>query len=642
MDLESYIGRYTGETRLRRLLSIAFDRTGGETEGDGNPELRKQALKLVEQQLLRDGNALLYRDIFGGGGDSRRIVDPEVFEGIRPYDADWANATEHSNRETRRVLEGRLSTAKSRLHKEAIRTAYLALAEHDVRTSRDNHKSLANLVGTRTSISTSTSISQLDTASDSTAHQYNKNAINARKALYSAMDYCTSRIQTAEIGLLIIESALNAGDYLVAKEYTERLESTLLRDNKDPNQDSVLSRIGIKIQIARGIERMISGEYQKAANALFSVVMMGSGEGGSSNGNSGSCSNETNSHSQGSNEYHKLHWPGVTAPEDVALYAGLMCLVTRDRSKMMTLADHPDALELVPSVKELLVHWCRANYAPCMRALSMDADTDRSESLSLTLSLSQPLLPMGRPVDAYLTPGRWNSLVQTLRETCLIEYLRPYERVKLDGLRDLLFPSPLGGGGGGDGDGGVETAMDALVDFLADLMDRELLPSTTRLDCREWVLFQTKNNTDPTPNLQAMEEKILDDTHAMLVRLACLEHDLGSNSADGTSFGGKRGKKGQQGGRRYPRRGNSHHRGQHRSQSRGMTDSSESEDDYIGGGVGGGVGVGDVFDFAYEKRVEGGGGTGAAGGEMSDTHMIDADTTSQPNSNSAMNPEDMY
>lgn len=298
MDLESYIGRYTGETRLRRLLSIAFDRTGGgETEGDGNPELRKQALKLVEQQLLRDGNALLYRDIFGGGGDSRRIVDPEVFEGIRPYDADWANATEHSNRETRRVLEGRLSTAKSRLHKEAIRTAYLALAEHDVRTSRDNHKSLANLVGTRTSISTSisTSTSQLDTASDSTAHQYNKNAINARKALYSAMDCCTSRIQTAEIGLLIIESALNAGDYLVAKEYTERLESTLLRDNKDTNQDSVLSQIGIKIQIARGIERMISGEYQKAANALFSVVMMGSGEGGSSN--SGSNSNETNSHS---------------------------------------------------------------------------------------------------------------------------------------------------------------------------------------------------------------------------------------------------------------------------------------------------------------------------------------------------------
>jgi len=630
MDLESYIGRYTGETRLRRLLSIAFDRTGrGETEGDGNPELRKQALKLVEQQLLRDGNALLYRDIFGGGGDSRRIVDPEVFEGIRPYDADWANATEHSNRETRRVLEGRLSTAKSRLHKEAIRTAYLALAEHDVRTSRDNHKSLANLVGTRTSIGISTSIStstsQLDTASDSTAHQYNKNAINARKALYSAMDCCTSRIQTAEIGLLIIESALNAGDYLVAKEYTERLESTLLRDNKDTNQDSVLSQIGIKIQIARGIERMISGEYQKAANALFSVVMMGSGEGGSSN------SNETNSHSysQGSNEYHKLHWPGVTAPEDVALYAGLMCLVTRDRSKMMTLADHPDALELVPSVKELLVHWCRANYAPCMRALSMDADTDRSESLS------QPLLPMGMPVDAYLTPGRWNSLVQTLRETCLIEYLRPYERVKLDGLRDLLFPSPLDGGGGGGG--GVETAMDALVDFLADLMDRELLPSTTRLDCREWVLFQTKNNTDPTPNLQAMEEKILDDTHAMLVRLACLEHDLGSNSAEGTSFGGKRGKKGQQGGRRYPRRGNSHHRGQHRSQSRGMADSSESEDDYNGGGGGG------IFDFAFEKRAEGG-GTGAAGGEMSDTHMIDADTTSQPNSNSnsAMNPEDMY
>lgn len=599
MDLESYIGRYTGESRLRRLLSIAFDGPG--EDDDSNLELRKEALKLVEQQLRRDRNFFLYRDIFGGGGDSRRIFDPKLFEGLQPYDANWANATDNANRESRGVLEGRLSTAKSRLHKEAIRTAYLALAEHDIRTSQDNHKSLAGLASTNNMDTTTWEFS-------GKANQRNTNIGNARKSLYCAMDCCTTRIQTAEIGLLIIESALNAGDYSLAKEYTERLESTLhsLRDNKDSNQDSsVLSQIGIKVQIAKGIERMISGEYQKAANVLFSVVMMGSGESGGSNNNESS-----------NNEYHKLHWPGVTAPEDVALYAGLMCLVTRDRSKMIALADHPDALELVPSVKELLVHWCRANYAPCMRALSLGSGADLSQSSSL----SQPLLPMGRPVDAYLTPDRWGSLVQTLRETCLIEYLRPYQRVKLVGLKDLFFPS-LSDGGDDD--------LDPLVDFLADMMDRELLPSTTRLDCREGVLFQTEAPTDPTPNLQAMEENILNDTHGMLVRLACLEHDLGSNSADGNFYGGKRGKKGPKGGRRYPRRGNSN-RGQHQSQSRGMVDSSDSDDDDIG--------IGNDYVSACVTRMEGIGARGV-GGDITDTHMIDADVSQ---TNSAMNPEDMY
>lgn len=47
------------------------------------------------------------------------------------------NTTKATNRDTRHVLEGRLSSAQSRLHKDAIRTAYLALAEHDLRTGRD-------------------------------------------------------------------------------------------------------------------------------------------------------------------------------------------------------------------------------------------------------------------------------------------------------------------------------------------------------------------------------------------------------------------------------------------------------------------------------------------------------------------------
>jgi len=522
------------------------------------------------------------------------------------------------------------------LHKDAIRIAYLALAEYDIRTGRDNHTSPAFLLGK--------SNDETDVALGATAvaNNHKENIINIHNALYRAMDCCTSRIQTAQIGLLVIEAALNIGDYFTVKEYTGRVESTLhsLRDkigagattggdnaihghNKDSNQDAILRDIGVKVQIAKGIERMISGDYQKAANVLVSLVMKGSEGGGresnNNNNNTNNSNNENYPYQQNSKEHHVLHWFGVTAPEDVALYAGLMCLVTRDRSKMMALADHPDALELVPSVKELLVHWSRANYGPCMRALSMDSGADNSHSSSSYLedSLSQPLLPMGRAVDVYLTPSHWEALVQTLRETCLIEYLRPYQKVKLEGLRDWFFPSSATIDGN-------DSALDALIDILADLMDRELLPSTTRLDCREGVLFQTEAPIDPAPNLQAVEEKILDDTHAMLVRLACLEHNLGSSSIDVTALGGKRGKKGQKGGRRYPRRAKS---------NRDSVESSSDDDDDINGDDNDGV-----YEPSCEAQVENT-GAGGDGWDTNDTHMIDAESSQI---NSAMNPEDMY
>lgn len=557
MDVDSYIARYTGETRLKRLLSIAV--AGSQID----LSQRQRALKLAEQQMRRDGNALLYNEVFGESeeGIRRKIAthDPNLFDDLT-FDAEWANEIESTNNENRRILEGRLSTAQSRLHKDAIRTAYFAIAEHDVRTGRDNYKSLAE-----TMIST-------DTASTSNA--------NVNAALFRAMDFCSTRIQTAQIGLHIIESAINAGDYGIANDYVERLGITLnsLRSTNsannnsglDPYQESLVAEIEVKVQIAKGIERMVAGEYSQAAAVLIPLVLRGSG-GGENNDTS-------QQHGTDSKDRHPLHWPGVTSPEDVALYAGLMCLVTRDRLMMIALADHPEALELVPSVKELLLFWSRANYAPCMRALSESSPVATSGS-----GLSQPLLPMGGAVDVYLTSSRWDRLIQTIRETCLVEYLRPYQRVKLESLRELFFP-------------GNNNTLDSVIDSIADLMDRKLLPPTTRLDCRENILFQTEAPCDPAPKIRSMEERILDDSHAMLVRLACLEHDF-AVQAD-TWINKKEG-----------RRRHRNHGGR-----KGMVESSDSSDG----------------DDPYEGRPA----------AMADTHMIDADPS--PPINSAMNPEDMY
>jgi len=559
MDLDSYIARYTGENRMRRLLSIT-------ASGPDCLDLaqRQRALQLAERQMRRDRNALLYKEVFGEGGIRKRVpVQDPIFDHIPVFDGGWATQTENSNLENRHHLDGRLSTAQSRLHKEAIRAAYLELAEHDIRTMRDNHKSVAETLEGSSKDRTKT--------------------VNVNAALFRAMDFCATRLQTAEIGLQIIESAINAGDYVTVGDYAERLGITLksLRsmnaqnnnNNSDPYQESLLADIEVKVQIAKGIERMVSGEYKEAAMVLIPLVLRGGGENNSN----------TNNQNKNDKDRHLLHWPQVTSPEDVALYAGLMCLVTRDRPMMIALADHPEALELVPSMKELLLYWSRANYAPCMRAFS------ESSGLSTATSLSQPLLPLGGVVDIFLTPSRWSKLVQTIRETCLVEYLRPYQRVKIESLRDLFFPG---------------STLDAVIDGIADLMDRKLLPSTTRLDCRENILFQDEAPCDPTPKVRFLEERVLDDSHAMLVRLGCLEHDL-AVLGDG--------RKGKEGGRRRPQR-----------MRKGMVDSSDSDDD---DGV-------YKQQPSYEDQIEG-------RRDMGDTHMVDADSPVPP-INSAMNPEDMY
>jgi hypothetical protein len=546
------------------------------------------------------------------------------------------NITEELNRDKRQILEGRLSSAQSRLHKDAIRTAYLALAEHDLRTGRD-----MKIITTSNNNNNNN-----NTNNDKVIDIVKDNAFtNVNSSLFRAMDYSTSKIQTAQIGLLILESALNAGNFISVRDYAERTESTLksllstnkavntnnnnnnnVIDNNNNNNnnntadEAIIRDIGVKVQIAKGIERMVAKDYRGAANAFFPLVMKGSGDSDYSNNNN-------------NNNTHMLQWRGVTSPEDVALYAGLMCLVTRDRSKMITLADDPEALELVPAVKELLIYYSRAKYEPCMRAISGIHDSDTSTS---TTSLSQPLLPLGVVVDVYLTPTRWNALIQTIRENCVVEYLRPYQRVKLESLKDLFFPTS-------SDDNNDNNNLDSVIDTMVDLMDRKLLPSTTRLDCREKILFQKQPLQNPTLQINSMEERIMDDSHAMLVRLACLEHDLvyhDPNSAVTNISGGGGGSGGRRGGNKGGMRGSRRHRQQqHRGTGRfdgssalvpggaAMADSSSDDGDDDDDGAA-------YFEDMDAFDEPGGGGD-------HDTHMVDVDASAA--AQRAMNPQqDMY
>jgi hypothetical protein len=349
------------------------------------------------------------------------------------------------NQQDRHVLQGRLSTAQAHLHKDAIRNAYLSLAEHDRKTGR-LQDGLASLL--------------------------------------RSTDYCTSRQQTAEVSVLILELCLSQGNFVPVREYVTKMEHTL--SGGTASTDPFLQRVGVQLKIALGLERLAQQDFEYASQMFTKVLLSAT-------------------------TVADLEWPGVASAQDISLYTSLLSLACQNRSMILVLSEHPEALELVPSMKELLSQWSRANYVDCMKAISSESESE--------------LIPLG---DLYLKGDRWKALRKSIQDTCLLQYLQPYQTVQLDRMAQL-FPS----------------FGTNLEDTLVDLMSRGLI-TNAKIDARNNVLI--KCEPKPKVHLAGMEQRVMDDIHGMLIRLACLEHDLivrdgrgGSSGRGGNRRGGRAG-----------------------------------------------------------------------------------------------------
>lgn len=152
-DLEQYISHYTSETRLQRLAFIAQQTT--------DATLQQTANRMLEHDVKRAGNLVRYKQLH-----------PQE-------DEHWIQTTTANNEASLQVLEARLSAAQANLNKDAIRTAFLNLADFSLKTGQVR---------------------------------------DALKYTLRARDYCTSRQQTGLICWNVIELALNLCMY--CKKYT--------------------------------------------------------------------------------------------------------------------------------------------------------------------------------------------------------------------------------------------------------------------------------------------------------------------------------------------------------------------------------------------------------------------------------------
>ena len=107
LDLEAYIGNYTGFTRLRRLHFIAQQ----------DEHLRRDALRLAHDEIKRRSNTALYTEL--------TLINPELF----PRDDAWVESVEKRAAQTLEKLEAELTTHKTSLVKENIRVSRGVLEE---------------------------------------------------------------------------------------------------------------------------------------------------------------------------------------------------------------------------------------------------------------------------------------------------------------------------------------------------------------------------------------------------------------------------------------------------------------------------------------------------------------------------------
>jgi COP9 signalosome complex subunit 1 len=485
MDLvESIIHRYRGEARLQRLLWVArhssessspntsTNNSNNSSSSSSSSSFQTAAYQAAARQMKEAGNVHRYKEVFGSttgtnisgrsSGVSTGSTGTSTGNNLAHrhhilYDAAWVHDAEHTNRRSRDVLTSRLQAAQAHLNKEAIRAAYLALAEHDGATG---------------------------------------DLTEAFHAVLRAKDYCTSRQQTGQVSLAILELSLQLKHFAQVKEYVTRLEHTMgnhfesaavaaatatatatAANNSSGGgaaASASASSIQNKVLTASALERLAAGDFAKASEKFALVAKNG-----------------------------QVEWDSVLAPEEVSLYAAFLSLAVESRDQMVALAEHPEALELVPAARECLTQFGRrAAYQTCWKMLDEEHVFDALK------------------MDIYMAP-HLATLQQMIREKCVLQYWQAYQRVELSVMADDLQ--------------GLVESETSLLDLLVRLIRQGTIGSDTRIDMRSRTVVRDDVTADDVERrcleatkhrLRNVTRRVLDDTYSSIIRLACVEYDL--------------------------------------------------------------------------------------------------------------------
>ncbi|CAM9604341.1 unnamed protein product [Chrysoparadoxa australica] len=175
-DLESYIGRYSGRTRVLRLLFIA----------KRCPALAPAALRMALTDLKAGCDTQLYRTVIAKGAELGLGPDYAL-------DAAWVAQVERRAAQTYEHLEQELNSHKTCLNKESIRASYTEMGDFHARRG-DLQAAMKSYVRTR--------------------------------------DYCGTSRQSAEMCLSVIGVGVDLSNFMTVSNYVIKAEHS--SGAKDP------------------------------------------------------------------------------------------------------------------------------------------------------------------------------------------------------------------------------------------------------------------------------------------------------------------------------------------------------------------------------------------------------------------------
>jgi hypothetical protein len=176
----------------------------------------------------------------------------------------------------------------------------------------------------------------------------------------------------------------------------------------------------------------------------------------------------------------------LCSPEEVALCSSLLCLATLPRERLVFyLEQQPTCLELVPAIQSAMRHYLRAEYNACLDVL--------------------PCLELDMVLRKHAS-----VLLQDIRNRSYVDYLRPYRKVHLPHMAQMFGQT-----------------SDEVKKSLALLIGSGRV-AHARIDCRTETLERKKGDLPSKKTqarIQTLQESVLNNTYASIVRLVCLEHE---------------------------------------------------------------------------------------------------------------------
>ena len=241
-----------------------------------------------------------------------------------------------------------------------------------------------------------------------------------------------------------------------------------LYELKDSNpNDSIYNS---KLQCARGIAYLNQGQYYLAALSFLSIKQI----------------------------HFTTQFKSVLSAEDLALYGGLLGLITLNRSQiesMLEIEAWRERLELYPSLQDGIRCYMKAEYG---------------KSLHLIHSIRNEM-----EMDMFLYP-HIDKLWTMMREKCIVQYFQPYSSVSLVTMKESF---------GFDNVDEVEDIVSSLIESKRivgakiDGVNRTLTNMTVKgLEQRRRKIMMRR--------VGLMGDKLIDEVEGMILRMSCIENDI--------------------------------------------------------------------------------------------------------------------